>query len=595
MLPFPSSLWLEEDNSTLTEKIVKIDISSTPSIYKEGRGERFNADFVSGHYDGFSTISPILWHLPDFLKSTDDKAYSAANQLIPATDVSASLDWASSSSLLIRQDTIQLHPHFCQVDYLTPSTAREDRICYCQPASSLDYNKTYIMVIRKLRDSKGDVLSASRLYNSYRVAYEAGESTLNNDLRYIRFKNEIFPALESKGVTLGDIQLAWDFHTVSYEDSARFVSSLYDLTMGKMNDVYDTSFTSDDKGELSHLATRMEGGGASADVATCRTSGLDYTDGTHDEMAARIYYRVKVPWLLTSRSYLNTELIPQLRDRGYGNNYQSNPYRMEITNYADLSLEEVGILVQVPCSIAVGQRSVNRTLEWGHGIFSSRDEATWPDRGPTRANERGWILWSAEWRGFDRHSFPMLARQLMHDGGEGIKDVYNNILQGFVSKIALGSFALPKILVNDYEKLQIPVSEVSSLNKLPSSFIGCSMGGILGAGYMHSAKIRRGALYTAGAPFTYVIGTSSLFASFYLFLDLQFRSRVDARIAMALWQIPFDEIESPLLAHNDTFGEILILSARGDAVVTETSTMILARTLRAPYHTVCHGLGRAVE
>ena len=107
------------------------------------------------------------------------------------------------------------------------------------------------------------------------------------------------------------------------------------------------------------------------------------------------------------------------------------------------------------------------------------------------------------------------------------------------------------------------------------------MGGILGPGYMFSAKIQRGALYTAGAPFTYVIGTSSLFASFYLFLDLQFRSRVDARIAMTLWQIPFDEIESPLLATNNTFSEILLLSARGDSVVTETSTMILARTLGA--------------
>ena len=89
-------------------------------------------------------------------------------------------------------------------------------------------------------------------------------------------------------------------------------------------------------------------------------------------------------------------------------------------------------------------------------------------------------------------------------------------------------------------------------------------------------------MYTAGAPFTYIVGTSSLFASFYLFLDLQFRSRVDARIAMTLWQIPFDEIESPLLAHNDTFSEILLLSARGDAVVTEASTMVLARTLQAP-------------
>ena len=446
MLPFPSSTWLTTDSSTFTGRIVSINSSkSTPSIIKEGRGERFSADFVSSHYDGFSVTGPLLWHLTGFVDNSE-LALGAAKQLISDNKVSTSMDWNISTSLLIDQNTWELHPHFCQIDYITKH--EDERICYCQPAKNLAYNTTYIVVIRNLNGRSGTKLRASPLYDSYLHAYQAGKVSLNDDPRYLRFKEIIFPALKVNGVNLSEVQLAWDFHTVSFESSAKFISSLYDITIDKMMDAYGSSFTSDHVGLLSEVATKIESGLVSADE--CHAI-VNYTDGTQNGMAAKAYYRVKVPWLLTNRDYINTELIPQLRDRGYGNKYQNDPSRIKVNNQGDLFLEEVGILVQVPCSIALGQSEVYRVIEWGHGIFSAREEAS-SSALMSLANQHGWVMWSAEWRGFDRHSFPMLARQLMHDGGIGISDVYNNLLQGLVSKIAVRSFALPKIFVNDWLK-----------------------------------------------------------------------------------------------------------------------------------------------
>ena len=282
--------------------------------YKEG-GERFNADLISGHYDGFSTISPILWHVPGFVESTDDdKASSAASQLVAASEVSSSLNWASSTSLLIKQDTVELHPHFCQVDYMAPVTEEDGRICYCQPAFNLEFNSTYIVVIRNLQNSQGTMLgaSASTIPIESRTRREKPRSMTTRD---ISLQGYIFPALESQNVALGDINLAWDFHTVSYESSTRFVNSLYDLTMNKMEDSFGASFNTDHEGALTDLATRMEGGTSSADVAKC-DSDIDYTDGTHDDMALSLL-PCQGALVFNGPSTLALS-IPQVRDRGYG-------------------------------------------------------------------------------------------------------------------------------------------------------------------------------------------------------------------------------------------------------------------------------------
>jgi hypothetical protein len=565
MLPFPSMQYLKSDSTTPTGYIVSIDSdASTPAIKKGGH---LNLDFVSRSYDGFSVSGALLWHLSGFVDRTDNAA-TAMDQLVGEDEVTRSLMW-NETAIVINNALEELHPVFCEVDVIAPAEA--DRICYCQPATAMNFNTEYSVVVKGLKDIDGNILPASSLFGSYTSAYTSGSSEFDSDERFVRFRDNLFPLLERNNVTLHDVQLAWDFHTVSSESSARFARSIRNLTMGTMDAHFGATGDS--------YVSRVSDGWTSGD--TCDPS-VDYTNGEYQDMAVNAYYSIKVPWLLEDEAYVGTELLKQFRNRGY-NEYQAVSDRLTIGDYKDIDMREVGVLVQVPCSVSIGQVRVNSSVEWGHGIFSDRIESTRRSLQVT-ANVEGWILWSMEWRGFDRFGFPVLARQLIHDGGLGLVDIYNNAIQGFVAKVAFRNWILPKILLSDAQDLKID-GKVDSAD-MDYSFMGGSMGSILGAGYVYVAGVEKSVLYTGGSPFTFIIGRSTLFAAFLPFLDLQFYNRIDARVAITWWQLPFDEVESVMLTQPDPVTgsysrNILVVAALGDSVVCKASTAILSRNINA--------------
>ncbi len=398
MLPFPSMKYLKSDSSTPTGYIVSIDSdASTPAIKKGGH---LNLDFVSGSYDGFSVSGALLWYLPGFVGNTQTAA-SAMNQLVSENDIERSLMW-NETAIVINNALEELHPVFCEVDFIAPAEA--DRICYCQPATAMNYNTEYSVVVKGLKDADGNVLPASSLFRSYISAYTTGSTEFDTDERFVRFRDKLFPLLEQNNVTLLDVQLAWDFHTVSSESSARVARSIRNLTVGAMDARFGATGDS--------YASRVSNGWTSAD--TCNPN-IDYTSGERSDMAVMAFYSIKVPWFLEDESYVKTEMLKQFRDRGY-NEYQTDSDRLTISDYNDVEFKEVGVLVQVPCSVSTGQMQVNSSVEWGHGIFSDRIESTRSSL-QVAANVEGWILWSMEWRGFDRFSFPALARQIAEAGG----------------------------------------------------------------------------------------------------------------------------------------------------------------------------------
>ena len=139
-----------------------------------------------------------------------------------------------------------------------------------------------------------------------------------------------------------------------------------------------------------------------------------------------------------------------------------------------------------------------------------------------------------DWRGFARFDIPLAVGLLMFDIDQ-VSTLEAALFQGFANKIAIKQI-IPLILEAERNALSIPVAaSIPDLSQ--SSFVGVSMGGILGGGYVAAANYSRAVLLVAGSPFTYVLGRSDLI-SFYLYImNMQFFNRIDSRVALTSLQI----------------------------------------------------------
>lgn len=86
-------------------------------------------------FDGFSVSAPILWHL-NGVRSVDlvSFEYVDRSQLV------------NSSTLIVRLDNLELHPHFSEIDLLDDDA--DLRIMYSVPARALLFNTTYVVIIK---------------------------------------------------------------------------------------------------------------------------------------------------------------------------------------------------------------------------------------------------------------------------------------------------------------------------------------------------------------------------------------------------------------------------------------------------------------
>ena len=679
-LPFPSMTWLKRDASTVTGYRVNIGDRTLPYIK---RGVHIDPSFFNEGYDGFSVTGAVLFHVDGLSTSSSvsndiDKSYESVDK---------TLYW-NSSTLLIRIDntthpsaeTIELHQHFIEVDYLEPNPNK--RICYMQVARPMEYNSYYVVVVQNFTDSNFDLLPSNDLYSDYLEAYNryldngnrdrynnsylSGSSSaieymdytsIVTDERYIRFRDIVFPVLDFHSISLGNIQVMFDFHTGSSSSILRLGSKLKDISQKRMNHERYLN-TLNVKNDFT--STRRLEDISSYD--SCFTGDESY-ENTHSDffynstqIRSSNHYIASVPWILKNLQYIDNDFLQILRGsvkemnraQDFDFDHESNH------NYTSIPIdsENVGVFIQVPCSVATGKMKATALVEWGAGIFGSRIQSQ-KDSLRLMANRYGWILFSMDFRGWSIHSFPLLARILMHDGGNGIRDVYVNTVQSYLSKIAVGEVLLRHILDRDTQELRLPFLDVNGNGKnemcwthhctssyggsqtgdddyigsmanndvwnttaFPLHYMGGSMGAILGGGYVAAAGIKRSVLAAGGSPFTFILGRSSIFSAFAFLYDLQFYNRIDARIMMSAWQIPFDEAEitgwtnlgnakeeqmienkrngvfsldgSDVLSTdspkvNSTLEEtsILLQVALGDAVVTTLASHIMARSINS--------------
>ena len=204
-------------------------------------------------------------------------------------------------------------------------------------------------------------------------------------------------------------------------------------------------------------------------------------------MYTTAYVDVSVPWLLQSDSRLKNYIDAHLLDPNNDDHIPS---------------EDVKLLIQIPCSIYMGMQPT-AVVQYGHGIFGTKadvEQSYWLQE---EASINGWILWSMDWRAFDRFDIPLFVKTILYNA-DLITSVRDNTVQGYVSQL-FGKGLIYRI-INDYKNylgLDVIVDYSNAASTVPSRFLGVSMGAILGSGFVPLAGYDRAVFLVPGSPFRY--------------------------------------------------------------------------------------------
>ena len=225
------------------------------------------------------------------------------------------------------------------------------------------------------------------------------------------------------------LQLVFDFHTASVQTN-RFVPTNTDF-LSTMTDH-----------ALAQLETKKREEGMEA-LYSAVDSSLSYFG--ESQLREVHHFEIEVPWYLENEKYVGNAMdIPQIvSDIGSSPN-KSYP------------LIKVGLAVMIPQSVIDGSKSVGAIVECGHGLFLNRGML---DTTPMRrlANDNGFVVFATDLRGLSLAGLPILGKVSTADASKHIVDLYMNLIQGYVNKVAAARFYVREILDRERVLLKLPV------------------------------------------------------------------------------------------------------------------------------------------
>lgn len=196
-LPWPSSRFLTEDESTSTGLRLTFGESSLPAT---SSGTHVDPTPYQ-RMDGFAVGSALV----AFFENLD------ASNLPSEGDILSSLAPQAPIVLLeIGEEGVRRVPYWAEVDLQEDDPAQRGLIV--RPAEILKEATRYVVGMRGLVDAEGSPISPSPAFEALREGQGAQYDALRG--RAERFE-EIFGLLEDEGVVRQELVLAWDFVTAS--------------------------------------------------------------------------------------------------------------------------------------------------------------------------------------------------------------------------------------------------------------------------------------------------------------------------------------------------------------------------------------------
>jgi hypothetical protein len=503
--PFPSNVYTVPDDATVTGR--RLQIPTTPFTV--------DPDPEPWTYgDGFSPSAAIMTFMP-----------GATTTGLPGhDDFDASLA-DGSATVLIDAETYERIAHFSELDYSADDPTR--RSLFIHPAARLAPARRYIVAIRNVVDAAGTPLPASPAFAALRDGTPLPEEASVEARRELY--GDIFWRLGQAGVARGELQLAWDFHTASDENTTGWLLHMRDDTFAAL-------------GEDSPPYT--------IDVVD--------TEWNPAEFLYRLEGTMEVPLYLDSDGPIGARLV-----RGDDGMPMQN------------GTLDVHFWMTVPLTAETEPAAI---VQHGHGLLGSGSQV---ENGHLRAMAAtyNYAMLGVSWIGMSEDDYLPIAAAVTSRAPGGLATMTDRMHQGALNQL-VGMRMASVGLAND------PLL-TGLIDPNQRYYYGISQGGILGGVYMGTTtEVERGVLDVLGQPYNLLLTRSVDFEDFFGLLRATYSDPVDIAYLLGALQLMWDRVEPTGYTHRiiddplpgTPSHQVLMTAALGDHQVTNLGAHHMARS-----------------
>jgi hypothetical protein len=492
--------------------------------------------------DGFSSGSSILTRVPGV-----DLGQTGAP---PVTDIAQSLA-AGSPTVIINATTLAHHLHFAEID---SNAASEDvRSLILRPSVNFEEGERYIVALRDMRDSDGNIIPPNADFLAYRDSILTGDPVKEARRPHME---SLFTDLVAAGVPRANLYLAWDFTVASVRNNTE-----------RLLFMRDDAFT------------RL---GASAPSFVINS--------VTDNWSTNIFRRIV--GTMTVDRYVDSTTAPArlVLDSSNLPVYQATDQNAMFECLIPRSALASAGATPVPARASI----------YGHGLLGNISEV---EAGNIQdmANEHNFVFCCAKWMGMADDDVPTAIGIL---GELGTFPYFpDRQHQGMLNQLMLARLMFLPSGLNSHTAFQnsmgAPVIDNSDI-----FFDGNSQGGIFGGTVMAiSQDITRGVLGVPGMNYSNLLTRSTDFALYASILYPNYPNHLQRPLLLALIQQLWDRTDPNSYARHITTNTlsgspphyVMLHEAFGDHQVTNLATQIEARTIGASVHTPTSNPGRTYE
>ncbi len=540
LLPYPSSVFLEEDPSTPTGLRIHYDGGALPT---NAFGKTIDpTDWNT--LDGFSPGPVVVTLFPDNGVPVDPARSGAAFH----TDFARSLD-ADHPTILMRASDGERVLHFAEMD--TQTEVFEKRALMLRPGKRLEDATRYLVAFRDLVDTQGDPIRPRLAFRALRdqatheeLVAACGQGCATALAARGASLEDVFEKLEQAGVARDDLLLAWDFTTASTEALTGWMVAVRDQAFALGTPTFSVDSIDD-------------GGGA----------------GRNELIYARVEGTFQAPLFMTedapgSRLHLVGGVPTQ-------NGFATVPYVVDIPH--------VAVASRNPGAVPA------RATLWGHGLLGTRFQLGTLSE---LAENFNFVIAAVDMQGMSDPDLVPAIVTLITDFSF-FHRIPERLHQGFLNHLLLGRLLNDPVNgFNSHPAFQLGQNDAPIVDTSQVYYSGGSQGGIFGVAIMGiTQEFERGFVAVPGSNYSTLLQRSIDFEPFLSLLNTAYRDPLEATLIYPLIQQLWDRAEPQGYLPHVTAGtlsdppfphKVLLHMSRYDSEVSNLATEIMVRSLGVP-------------